>query len=299
MGSTDILHKHRILSPSTIENIKIYRYKLLRNKLTPFGVVIVLVTVFIALFAEIIMPYPAHAGAYVDFDTAGLPPSPQYLFGTDIYGRDLLSRCIYAFNGALKMAIVVLLISVPFGVVMGLVAAYTRGTVIETIIMRITDIFLAVPKEILALSVASMLTPSLMNSMLAITVVWWTWHTRMVYSKAISIRQEYFVINAELIGASKFHIIFKEIFPNCISLILTKMTLDVGWVILVGAALSFVGLGEQPPTPAFGSMISEAMAYMPRMWWLTIFPSACIAFIILGFNLLGDGISDMLDLGRR
>ena len=133
--------------------------------------------------------------------------------------------------------------------------------------------------------------------MLAVTIMWWPWYTRLVYSQASSISEEYFVKNAELIGASKAHILFREILPNCLSPIFTKMALDVGWVILMGASLSFVGLGEQPPTPAFGQMISDGAALMPDIWWLTIFPASGIAFMILGFNFLGDGIRDMFDKG--
>ena len=136
-----------------------------------------------------------------------------------------------------------------------------------------------------------------MNSMLAVTLMWWPWYTRLVYGQTISIAKEYFVKNAELIGASKLHIMVKEILPNCISPISTKMALDVGWVILMGASLSFVGLGEQPPTPAFGQMISDGAAYMPDLWWMTIFPALGVVFMILGFNFLGDGLRDMFDKG--
>jgi peptide/nickel transport system permease protein len=136
------------------------------------------------------------------------------------------------------------------------------------------------------------------NSMIAVTIMWWPWYTRLVYGMARSISGEYFVKNAELIGASKAHIIFKEILPNCLSPVFTKMALDVGWVILMGASLSYVGLGEQAPTPAFGQMISDGARYLPDLWWLTIFPALAIAFIILGFNFFGDGIRDMFDTGR-
>jgi len=135
--------------------------------------------------------------------------------------------------------------------------------------------------------------------MIAVTVMWWPWYTRMVYGMASSYRNEYFVIGADLIGASRFHILFREILPNCLSPIFTKMALDVGWVILIGASLSFVGLGEQPPTPALGQMVSDGSRYMPDSWWMTIFPALAIIVIILGFNLLGDGIRDMLAKGEK
>jgi len=165
--------------------------------------------------------------------------------------------------------------------------------------MRLTDIFLALPKLVLALAVAAVLTPNLTNSMIALIVAWWTWYARMIYGMAVTISKEYFVKSAELIGASKFHILFKEILPNCLSPIATKMALDVGWVILIGATLSFVGLGAQPPEPSFGQLIADGSRYMPDLWWMTIFPASGIAFIIMGFNFFGDGIRDMLDRGKQ
>lgn len=285
------------LSPSTRENLRIYRYKFTRNKLSIFGLVLVCVSIFFAIFAEVIVPYPESIGSFVDYANANQAPNALHWFGTDQMGRDVLSRVIYSFRGALIMSIVVLAISVPVGTVLGLIAGYYHGTKIDAVIMRISDVFLSVPSLILALCVASILEPSMMNSMLAVTIMWWPWYARLVYGQAASISEEYFVKNAELIGASRSHILFKEILPNCLSPIFTKMALDVGWVILMGASLSFVGLGEQPPTPAFGQMISDGASLMPDVWWLTIFPAAGIAFMILGFNFLGDGIRDMFDKG--
>lgn len=285
------------LSPSTRENLRIYRYKFTRNKLSIFGLVLVCISIFFAIFAKVIVPYPESIGSFVDYANANQAPSALHWFGTDQVGRDVFSRVIYSFRGALIMSVVVLAISVPVGTVLGLVAGYYHGTKIDAVIMRISDVFLSVPSLILALCVASILEPSMMNSMLAVTIMWWPWYARLVYGQAASISEEYFVKNAELIGASRAHILFREILPNCLSPIFTKMALDVGWVILMGASLSFVGLGEQPPTPAFGQMISDGASLMPDVWWLTIFPAAGIAFMILGFNFLGDGIRDMFDKG--
>ncbi|MDO5690791.1 MAG: ABC transporter permease [Tissierellia bacterium] len=280
-----------------MENLKIYRYKFSRNKLSIIGLVLVLSSLFFALTAEWVAPYPEHIGSFVDYANASQPPSTAHFFGTDNMGRDVLSRILYCFRGALIMSVVVLAISVPIGTALGLIAGYYHGTLVDTIIMRITDVFLSVPALILALTIASILKPNMINSMLAVTIMWWPWYTRLVYGQASSISKEYFVKNAELVGASKTHILLREILPNCLSSIFTKMALDVGWVILMGASLSFVGLGEQPPTPAFGQMISDGAAYMPDMWWMTIFPSLGVAFMILGFNFLGDGIRDMFDKG--
>jgi peptide/nickel transport system permease protein len=291
--------KKRLISPSTAENWRIYRYKFTRNKLSVAGLIIVCLSIFFAVFAPVIMPYPKEIGPFVDFANAHQPPSSVHWFGTDNIGRDVFSRVIYSFRGAMIMSIVVLAISVPIGTILGLIAGYYHGTIVDTIIMRFTDVFLSIPALILALAIASILKPNMINSMIAVTVMWWPWYTRLVYGQASSISREYFVRNAELIGASKAHILLREILPNCLSPITTKMALDVAWVILMGAALSFVGLGEQPPTPAFGQMISDGSKFMPDLWWMTIFPALGVVFMILGFNFFGDGIRDMFDKGAH
>jgi peptide/nickel transport system permease protein len=273
-----------------------YHYS--RNKLSVVGLVIVLLVILLASFAPFVTPYPAHAGPYVDYPNAGQPPSAKFWLGTDPIGRDIFTRIIFSFRGALLMSILVLAIAVPPGLILGLLAGYYNGTIIDTVIMRITDIFLSVPPLVLALAIAAVLKPNLVNAMIAVTVMWWPWYTRLVFGMASSIRNDYFVIAAELNGASKFYILFREILPNCLSPVFTKMALDVGWVILIGASLSFVGLGEQPPTPALGQMVSDGARYMPELWWMTIFPALAIVFVILGFNLMGDGIRDMLSASR-
>lgn len=280
------------------EIFSLYWFKFSRNKLSIVGLCIVIISIFFAIFAPYIMPYPQHVKAYVDYPNAKLPPTTKHLFGTDVFGRDIFSRVIYSFRGAMLMSVIVLLIAVPIGVFVGLVAGYNRGKWFESILMRIVDIFLSLPPLILALAIAAVLKPNLTSSMIAVTAMWWPWYARLVYGMAVSLSKEYFVKNAELIGATVWHILFREILPNCLSPILTKMALDVGWVILIGAALSFVGLGEQPPTPAFGQMIADGSRYMPDYWWMTVFPALAIVFIILGFNLFGDGIRDMLEKGR-
>ena len=278
----------------TLDSLKRTWYKFSRNWLSVLGLVMVVTIVFLAVFAPYVTPYPQHAGKFVDFKNKNQPPSWQHLMGTDTIGRDILSRIIFAFRNALLMAIVVLAISVPFGTLTGLTAGYYSGTWVETVIMRVTDVFISLPPIILALSIAAMLKPTLMNSMIAVTVSWWPWYTRMTYTLALSIRNEYYVQAAELTGASKIYILFREILPNCSSSLFTKMALDVGWVTLVGAALSFVGLGEQPPKPALGTMIAEGVERMPGQWWIALFPALAIMFLVLGFNLFGDGIRDAL-----
>jgi peptide/nickel transport system permease protein len=269
-------------------------YKFSKNPLSIIGLVVVLAIFFITIFANIIAPYPKHAEWFTDFPNAKLPPSLGHPFGTDTMGRDVLSRVMFGFRYSLMMAMIVLVLVVPTGTFLGLVAGYYNNTWLDTIIMRLTDIFVAIPSLVLAMMISALLEPSLFNAMLAVTLLWWPWYTRLVYGITCSMRNEYFVQSAEMIGASPFHILIREILPNTLAPIFTKMTLDVAWVILIGASLSFIGLGAQPPTPDLGTMVSDGYRYMPELWWISIFPSLAIVFTILGFNLLGDGIRDML-----
>jgi len=201
---------------------------------------------------------------------------------------------MYSLRFDLLMVIGCLSLDVVPGTVLGLIAGYYRGSWVDTIIMRLADIFLAIPGIVLALAIATMLEPTMFNSMMAIASVWWPWYSRMSYSLTCSIRNEYFVQAAELAGASTSHILFKEILPNFLSPIFTKISLDVGWIILWTSTLSFVGLGVQEPLPALGNMVAHGSRYMPDYWWMALFPALSIAFIIMSFNLLGDGIRDMM-----
>ncbi len=268
--------------------------KFSESKISIIGLIIVTAFIILAIFGKYLVPYPEHIGSYVDFANANLPPSSKYLFGTDLMGRDILSRIIGAFRNTLLMGVVVLFVSAPVGFMVGVIAGYNKGTLIDTILMRFTDIFLAIPPLVLALAIAAVLEPNLTNSMLAVTVMWWPWYARLSYGVSSSLKSENYIIYAELAGAKLPHIIFKEILPNCLSAVLTKMTLDMGYVIIMGATLSFAGLGEQAPNPALGSMLATGVRYMPDQWWFTIFPALSIVLIVLGFNLLGDGISNML-----
>ena len=148
----------------------------------------------------------------------------------------------------------------------------------------------------MALAVAAVLSPDLINSMLAIAALWWTWHTQLIYSITRQLRTQEFVEAAETLGASKFHILFREILPNCVSALAVKTSLDAGFVILVGASLSFLGLGIQPPTPDLGTMVASGSAFLPDYWWESVLPGAAILVVALGFNLLGDGLRDLFDV---
>jgi peptide/nickel transport system permease protein len=270
-------------------------YRFNRNTLSVVGLAIVCLVILLALFAPVVSPYPKHAVSFTNFTEASLSPSAKYWFGTDTIGRDIVTRVIYGFRVSLLLGIVVLVLAVPVGVILGLVAGYFGGRT-ESIIMRITDVFLSLPPLVLALAVLGFLEPNLFNAMMAVTVMWWPWYTRLVYNLTRSIRTEGFVTAAEVIGASKFHILFREILPNAAPSILTKMTLDMGFVILIGSSLSFLGLGVQPPTPDLGSMVADGAKYLPDQWWISVFPGIAILLCVLGFNLLGDGLRDLLDV---
>jgi peptide/nickel transport system permease protein len=279
---------------SRIESIRRGWYKFSRNTLSIVGISAVILIILIAIFAPIATPYPQHAGPFTDFANAGKPPSAQHIFGTDKIGRDIFTRIIFALRPALIMGIVVLGLVVPLGVFLGLVAGYKSGTWVDTTIMRLTDVFIAVPPLVLALAIASVLKPNLTNAMIATAVMWWPWYTRLVYGLSSSLKNEDFIKSAELLGASQLHIIFREMLPNFLGPILTKMSLDMGFVILLGASLSFVGLGEQAPKPALGTMVADGAKYLPEMWWYVVFPALAIVVVVLAFNLLGDGLNDLL-----
>ena len=263
------------------------------NPLSLLGLIIVIGLVFCAIFAPWIAPYPDHNGAVVDFLNNNRPPSAANWMGTDLVGRDIFSRILYAYQISLTLGVVVLAIATPIGTIIGLLAGYVGGWT-ESILMRIVDIFLSIPPLVLAIAMMGVLEPTLTNAMLAVTAMWWPWYARLVYSISRAEREEGYVLAAEVIGAGTPHIVFREILPNCLPAIITKMTLDMGFVIIIASSLSFLGLGVQPPTPDLGSMVAEGARYLPDSWWLTVFPGLAILVAVFGFNLLGDGLREVL-----
>lgn len=266
---------------------------LLRNPLSVLGLTLVGFVVLAAVFADYVAPFPDHKGAVVDFLNFNKPPEWPYLFGTDLVGRDIFSRILFAYRISLTLGVVVLALAVPVGVTVGLIAGYIGGRT-EFVLMRLTDVFLSIPPLVLAMSMMGLLEPSLTNGMMAVTVMWWPWYARLVYNLTRSEREEGYVLAAEVIGASRLHVMFREILPNCVPSILTKMTIDFGFVILIASSLSFLGLGVQPPTPDLGSMVAEGAKYLPDSWWLTVFPGLAILVVVFGFNLIGDALREIL-----
>jgi peptide/nickel transport system permease protein len=266
-----------------------------QSPLSLVGAGIVAAVVAGAVFAPVLAPYPRHAGVFVDFDSALQPPSARNWLGTDDAGRDILSRILFGARISLALGVAVLAIAVAVGVPLGVVAGYFGGRAGE-VIMRVTDVFLAVPPIALALAVTAALRPTLTTAMIAIAFAWWPWYTRLVYGQVLSLREQQFVEASRAVGASPWRIAFREILPNTWSPVIVKVTLDMGFVILTASGLSFLGLGAQPPTPEWGTMIAEGRNYLPGAWWAATFPGLAIFLTVLGFNLLGDGLRDVFDV---
>jgi len=271
--------------------------KFSHNRPALVGLILLLIILVTGIFAPFLAPYPEDAGLVVRFREKLSPPDLNHLLGTDEVGRDVLSRIMFGIRISLSLAGIVLLFSVPVGTFLGTCAAYFRGWV-EQVIMRITDIFCAIPPLVFALVVSSVLGRSLQVNILAISFVWWRGFCRLAYGEALSIKQEDFVTVSRSIGASHFHLMFKEILPNMLSPIIVKATLDAGYAILVGAAISFLGVGASPPTPELGVMVSHARHYLPSYWWPSFFPGLAIFLIVLSFNLVGDGLRDFFGVER-
>jgi len=248
-----------------------------------------------AIFAPLIAPYdPLQINITNQFN----PPSREHLLGTDNVGRDILSRIIYGSRYALAVGIAVVSIAVIIGSTIGLIAGYPGGRKGEWL-MRIADIFLAFPTLLLAIAFASTLGPGFINSMVAISIVYWPKYARLVYGQSLSIKENDFVKYAEVLKEGKFRIRTVHIFPNLLNTLLVQSTLDFGDAILFFAALSFIGLGAQPPAPDWGAMLSLARNYMLQAWWMALYPGIAIFLVVLGCNLTGDAIRDALDPNLR
>ena len=263
--------------------------RLRRRPLGLLGVIGSLAFVLIALVGPWVSPYDPLA---LRPDTLR-PPGAPYWFGTDDVGRDLFSRVLYGARYSLTAGVAILAIAASVGTVVGLIAGYAGG-MLDEVLMRVTDMFLAFPALILAMCVAAALGPSLVNATLATAIVWWPWYARLVRGQVLQLRNETFVSAARLAGASRARIVFRHILPNCTTPIIVQMSLDLGYAILTLAALSFIGLGAQPPTPEWGSMIAIGRDFYLTQWWYVTFPGIAIFVAVLAANLVGDGLQEVL-----
>jgi peptide/nickel transport system permease protein len=269
-----------------------------RNTASVAGLALVIAFIVIAVAGPWIVPYPEDATGAVHLDRKLEAPSRVHWFGTDEVGDDVYTRVVLGTRVSFQIGLVITVIAALIGVPLGVVAGYVGGVVGE-VILRVTDVFLAVPALVLAVAVVSALGPGIVNAVIAIALVWWPGYVRLVHGKALAITQESYVEAARAVGMGRARIAFVHVLPNCLSPILVKASMDMGTAILTAASLGFIGLGAQPPNPEWGAMISHGRNYLPTWWWYSAFPGLAIYLTVLGFNLLGDGLRDVLDPKSR
>jgi peptide/nickel transport system permease protein len=225
-------------------------------------------------------------------------PSLSHPFGTDELGRDLFSRVIAGARISLGIAALILGIAVPVGVLVGVLAGYVGGF-LDEMLMRVTDVFLAFPAIILAMAIAAALGPNLRNTVIALTLVYWPWYARLVRGSVLQIRERDYVEAARAVGVSPVRLVTRHILPNAVTPIIIQTTVDIGFAVLATAGLSFIGLGAQPPSPEWGTMIATARGFFRVAWWYFTFPGIALTVTVIGFNLLGDGLRDYFDPRTR
>ncbi len=282
---------------SRFNSFKESLYLLKQNSLTFTAALIIIFIILIAVFAPYIAPYPEHVSSNNPHAQL-LPPSAKYICGTDELGRDIFSRIIFGTRISLIASVTAVGIALLIGVPLGLIAGYYGGF-LDELIMRITDMFLSFPPLLLAMAIAAFLGPNLRNAILAIIVSWWPWFTRLIRGQTVSIKEKEFVRAAKSIGTSSFVIMFKHILPNAIAPVIVQASMDLGGIILTLASLSFLGLGAQPPIPEWGLMVNTSLTYFMNAWWYGIFPGLAIFITVLAFNLMGDGLREILDPKTR
>ena len=265
--------------------------RLKRNKLAMLGLAIVIALMLIAIFAPLLAPYDPIARIKAD---SSLAPSSVHLFGTDLLGRDIFSRVIYGSRISIEVGIIAVGISVIIGLFFGALSGYF-GNIPDTIIMRIADIFFAFPYILGAIAIMTVLGPGVINIFIAIGILGWASFARIFRGSILTIKNKEYIEAARALGASNYRIITKHIFPNAFAPIIVYATMNVGTAIIVEAALSFLGLGVQPPTAAWGKMLAESLDYIDIAPWMMIFPGLAIVITVLGFVLLGDGLRDAFD----
>jgi dipeptide transport system permease protein len=272
-------------------------YYFSENKGAVGGLIVITIVVLAAVFADQIAPHPA-AEQYRDHFLA--PPfwmaggSAEFLLGTDAVGRDILSRIIHGARFSLFIGLIVVTLSLSAGIGLGLLAGFFRG-VVETLIMRLMDILLALPSLLLAIVIVAILGPGLVNAMIAVAIVYLPHYTRLTRASVIGEMSKDYVTASRVSGAGLARLMFATVLPNCMAPLIVQATLGFSNAILDAAALGFLGLGAQPPTPEWGTMLADAREFVLRAWWVVTFPGLAILITVLAFNLMGDGLRDALD----
>jgi peptide/nickel transport system permease protein len=266
-----------------------------RHPMAVTGAAIVIVVALVAILAPLLAPYGPNAQ---DLAQRLQPPNAAHWLGTDELGRDILSRLIYGARVTLGIVALVSAVTAPVGLVLGCAAGYFGGWV-EAALMRVTDVFLALPRLILALAFVAALGPGIENAVLAIAIVSWPPYARVARAETLALRRAEFIDAARLAGASGGRIVLRHVMPLCLPSVIVRLSLDMAGVVLIAAGLGFLGLGAQPPTAEWGAMIATGRQYMLDHWWVAAMPGIAIAVLSLAFNLLGDGLRDWLDPKQR
>ncbi|WP_051631115.1 ABC transporter permease subunit [Afifella pfennigii] len=267
------------------------------NKGAVIGLVVFVALVLVALFAPLLAP---HSPTIQNRDALLLPPFWQeggnaaYILGTDAVGRDMLSRLIYGSRFSLFIGVIVVSVALTGGILIGLIAGFFRGWV-DIVIMRVMDVILAFPSLLLALVLVAILGPGLVNAMIAIALVLQPHFVRLTRASVLSEKSKDYVVSARVAGAGPVRLMVKTILPNCLAPLIVQATLSFSTAILDAAALGFLGMGAQPPTPEWGTMLAEAREFILRAWWVVTFPGLAILVTVLAINLVGDGLRDALD----
>ena len=263
------------------------------NKLAVIGLLIIIGLILVAIFANMLAPHNPYVGNLANARL--LPPGTDgYWLGTDDQGRDILSRLIYGSRITLYVILLVAIIAAPIGLLVGTISGYAGGWV-DAVLMRVTDIFLAFPKLILALAFVAALGPGIENAIIAIAITSWPPYARIARAETLTIRNSDYISAVRLMGASPSRIVIRHIMPLCTSSLIVRVTLDMAGIILTAAGLGFLGLGAQPPLPEWGAMIASGRRFILDRWWVAAMPGIAILIVSLGFNLLGDGLRDALD----
>jgi peptide/nickel transport system permease protein len=269
-----------------------------RNRLSMLGAGVVVFLIFLAIFGPYLAPYPKDATGAVHISNRLKPPSAEHWMGTDDVGRDILSRILVGSRLSLGAGVIVLVIAIGIGGTLGALSGYVGG-VFDRILQRVTDVFLTVPDLILAMAVSAALGPSLINVVIAISLVWWPGYCRLVRAEVLRTKNELFVEATRALGTPDWQILFRHVIPNILTPLLVKASMDIGFAVLTLASLGFIGLGSQPPTPDWGKMISDGRRFLPESWWISAFPGMVIFMTVFAFNILGDGIRDVFDPRAR
>jgi peptide/nickel transport system permease protein len=287
MMAIEVRREHR--------KVKWFQLRLLLKRKTALLSLIILVTVLLAaLFAPVIAPYPEQGQGTVNLEHRLTPPSSDYTLGTDIYGRDLVSRVLYGARISLFGGICIVFFAALIGIPLGLWAGYNEG-ISGGLILRTVELFLSFPSTLIAMAISILIGAGWFTAIIALIIPWWPWYTRLVQGEVLSIKQTLYVEAAQMLGYGKLYIIFRHVLPNIMAPVMVMILLDLGPAIIAIGLLSFIGLGTQPPMADWGLMVWDGAPNILTEWWISIVPGCAMFIVVIAFNIFGDALKDVLD----